>query len=93
MYTPLGTVCILFEIFLVSVKMRELFEVAGLGGTLCISIYRKGRCGGNALNLYSGRFGLRIILLGFRTNGGIQHVEISRIFRCYVQHMYLKQHR
>jgi hypothetical protein len=32
MYTPLDTVYILFEAFLY-LKMRELFEVADLGGT------------------------------------------------------------
>jgi hypothetical protein len=36
MYTPLDTVYILFETFFVYVKMRELFEVAELGGTHCI---------------------------------------------------------
>jgi hypothetical protein len=36
MYTPLDTVYILFEIFFENFKMRELFEVAELGGTLCI---------------------------------------------------------
>jgi hypothetical protein len=35
MYT-LGTVYILFETLFVYVKMRDLFEVAELGGTLCI---------------------------------------------------------
>jgi hypothetical protein len=34
MYTPLDTVYILFETFFVYVKMRELFDVAELGGTL-----------------------------------------------------------
>jgi hypothetical protein len=40
MYTPLDTVYILFETFFCCVKMRELFEVAELGGTLCISSTR-----------------------------------------------------
>jgi hypothetical protein len=38
MYTPLDTVYILFETFFVYVKMRELFEVAELGGTHCIQL-------------------------------------------------------
>jgi hypothetical protein len=36
MFSPLDTVYILFEAFFVYVKMRELFEVAELGGTFCI---------------------------------------------------------
>jgi hypothetical protein len=39
MNTPLDTVYILFETFIVRVKMRELFEVAELGGTLCVYVY------------------------------------------------------
>jgi hypothetical protein len=38
MYTPLNTVYILFQTFFVYVKMRELFEVAEIGGTFCIYI-------------------------------------------------------
>jgi hypothetical protein len=38
MHTPLDTMYILFETFFVYVKMRELFEVAEFGGTLCMSI-------------------------------------------------------
>jgi hypothetical protein len=41
MYTPLYTVHILFETFFVYVKMRELLEVAELGGTLCITTWSK----------------------------------------------------
>jgi hypothetical protein len=36
MYTQLDTVYTLFETFFVYVKMKELFEVAELGGALCI---------------------------------------------------------
>jgi hypothetical protein len=36
MYTPLDITYILFDTFFVCVKMRKLFEVAELGGTLCI---------------------------------------------------------
>jgi hypothetical protein len=36
MYTPLDTVCILFQTFFVCAKMRELFVVAELGGAFCI---------------------------------------------------------
>jgi hypothetical protein len=36
MYTPLDTAYILFETFFVCIKMRELFEVADLGGSACI---------------------------------------------------------
>jgi hypothetical protein len=39
MYTPLDTVHILFETFLVCFKMRELFEVAELGRTPCMMVY------------------------------------------------------
>jgi hypothetical protein len=38
MYTPLDTVYILFETFFVYIKIREVFEVAELGGTVCIKL-------------------------------------------------------
>jgi hypothetical protein len=37
--TPLNSECISFQTLFVYVKMRELFKVAKLGGTLCI-VYR-----------------------------------------------------
>jgi hypothetical protein len=36
MFSPFDIVYILFETFFVYVKMRELFEVAELDGTLCM---------------------------------------------------------